>query len=185
MSVHYITDVFKKYFEAPIFTIDAFTAKLDSPPTGIEWEAVFKDVERWTREHYLHRRQQFIDGVVWSIDATFKVAGWTVIKASPSSQQDSFKPISSIFSIFNRSGQLVAQKPTLSNGLEELRSETTLLLTKRYIERGFTLPTLIYGDNCCKDREFLDSILDECELSHCRFGRKLDAESPQTVEPLL
>ncbi|KAJ3081332.1 hypothetical protein HDU99_005967, partial [Rhizoclosmatium hyalinum] len=168
-SVHLLQTVFEKHFSTPIFDLDAFS---DNPELQ-------SDAAKWTREFYLHRYQQLIDGTFWCIDGAYKVANLTVIRdsrqsfGSHSSSGSSTKAITSIFTIFNQYEQIVFQKALVTNDPVELKEQLKLLVLNRFRQKGFKMPLLLYTDRCCDDREFLRQLFNELKQTDSFFDVQL------------
>jgi hypothetical protein len=63
--------------------------------------------------------------------------------------------------MFNEYEQILWQRPMTTASLKELKEELKLMILGRYIGRGFKLPSIYYTDECCDDREILQSVFDE------------------------
>ncbi|KAJ3379191.1 hypothetical protein HDU80_002541 [Chytriomyces hyalinus] len=71
-SEDYVVSVFYKYFEAPVFHTSSIPMSLPS--------TLREDASKLTREFYIQRRLQMLDGNIWSMDATYKVANLVLIR---------------------------------------------------------------------------------------------------------
>jgi hypothetical protein len=122
-SVNYLKTVFENYFSQPIYDVDAFT---DNHELQNEVRT------NWTRELYLHRYQQMIDGTLWCIDGAYKVANLTVIRDKKQSfgahtkAGVSSRAITSILTIFNQYEQILFQKALVTGDPKELKEQVCL-----------------------------------------------------------
>lgn len=133
--------------------------------------------ESWNRQMYIQRVQQTIDGCVWSGDASHKISKLTIIRnprtiVGFNRSEATTRPIYGIFTMFNEYEQVLWQQPMATASLKELREELKLTILRRFIGHGFKLPAIFYTDDCCDDREILQSIFDE--LKEEGFSVQLD-----------
>ncbi|KAI8826441.1 hypothetical protein BJ741DRAFT_41644 [Chytriomyces cf. hyalinus JEL632] len=172
-SEDYVVSVFYKFFEAPVFHTTSIPMSL--PPT------LHKDASKLNREFYIQRRLQMLDGNIWSMDATFKVANLVLIRNSDGS---STHPINSIFVIMNQYEQVIFIKALITNSPDELKAHMEKILLHRYRARKFKFPVLIHTDNCCNDRDMVHQVLESLSDSDSMFTTQLADASPNTLQPL-
>ena len=140
-----------------------------------------KEDRTFTREEYLHRRQQLVDGRIWCGDASHKLAKLVVLKNSKNQLGDSLsKPINGIFTIMNEFEQILWQRPLFSASLEEMKEELKLTILKRYIAHGYKLPILFYTDECCNDRNLLARVFQEIKDEGHNIVMSIEGEEPET-----
>eukprot|EP00904_Undaria_pinnatifida_P000542 jgi/Undpi1/10489/HiC_scaffold_29.g12939.m1 len=128
-------------------------AKLDNLVQGVEGE------ERWSRELFCHLRQQSIDGKVLKVDGSHKYV--KLVRVFDSGAAGGTKPVHCMVTFFNVFEQVVFQKASRSASLRELKADVKLLFATRYTRRRFQLPTVLYTDMCCEDRELMVEIFRE------------------------
>lgn len=104
--------------------------------------AVLVDLK--SRQPFIQRHQQMVDGEIWKADACLKLA-----KVIRSQSQTVF---SSLYTVMNEYRQILGQWFLETGLFEELKGGLEGLLT-RYKSHGFRLPQVVYSDNCCFERE--------------------------------
>ncbi|KAJ3251609.1 hypothetical protein HDU77_005788, partial [Chytriomyces hyalinus] len=172
-SEDYVVSVFYKYFEAPVFHTSSIPMSLPS--------MLREDASKLNREFYIQRRLQMLDGNIWSMDATYKVANLVLIRNSDGS---STHPINSIFVIMNQYEQVIFIKALITNSPDELKTHMEKILLHRYRARKFKFPILIHTDNCCNDRDMVHQVLQSLSDSDSMFTTQLADASPNTIQPL-
>lgn len=98
------------------------------------------------REHWYHRRQQLIGGLVLSGDAAHKlVKGVRLLNANV---------VYGVFTVLNEWNQVVLQRPLLQDAVGSIAELERDLerLSERYEMMGFPNVQVWYSDNCCSDR---------------------------------
>ncbi|KAJ3378559.1 hypothetical protein HDU80_002808, partial [Chytriomyces hyalinus] len=149
----YFSSVFFKYFETPVFSIQSLP---------LTWSSELKEkAAKLTREFYLHRRMQMMDGNIWSMDATFKVANLVIIR---NANGTSSHPVNSIFIIMNEYEQVIFAKALVTNSSEELKGH----LNKHLLHH----------------RETLNQVLESLSDCDSQFSSRLADLSPNTIAPL-
>ncbi|CAM9861512.1 unnamed protein product, partial [Ectocarpus fasciculatus] len=118
---------------------------------------------RMTRDEYVQRVGQLVDGVILAEDASFKYA--KVIRLTSGNQSKTNKPIQGIFTILNEYEQasVVFQKAMKTASVHDLKSDLKNLFINRYIGHGFKLPVLLFSDDCCEDRAMYIDMFREIE----------------------
>jgi hypothetical protein len=107
---------------------------------------VFGDM---TREDYLHRRFQLIDGCSLAGDASFKFAGKIYVRLPKGGLQ---RPILALYTVMNEFNQVAFQKPQRTNAFNELKEDVKMMFSVRYAAHGFDPPEVYFTDECCDDR---------------------------------
>jgi len=136
------------------------------------------------------RTQQLIDGRVWSADASYKVAKVSLFRVNESEirlpgRTLSSAPFHAIFTIFNEYEQVLFQKLMRSSSLSELRDDFKMLLIGRFIWHGFSLPSVLFTDDCCEDRAFWEDLIDEITAEtgvQLCFGQSGDNQPQLTLD---
>jgi len=145
-SEHFLNDVWKIWFSCREVMYSA------------------KEKKYFTREQYLHRRQQLVDGTIWCGDASHKLVKLALIRTGQATLGTTLtRPIHGLFTIMNEAEQVMWQRPLFSSSLTELKPELKLTILKRFLAHGYELPQLYYTDECCEDRNLLTNILQELE----------------------
>ncbi|CAM9724078.1 unnamed protein product [Pylaiella littoralis] len=120
---------------------------------------------RMTRQDYLQRVGQLVDGMVLAGDASFKYA--KVIRLTSAGNSKINKPIQGVFTILNECEQAsyaaVFQKAMKTASLHGLKSDLKNLFINRYLGHGFKLPVLLLSDYCCEDRAMFVAMFREIE----------------------
>jgi hypothetical protein len=115
---------------------------------------------------YFHRRSQFIDGKCWRMDGSHKVAKLVVVRRQGGHDSLHNEQVcDGILTWFNEYEQVLLQVSVLSHAMEEAATRIKEMLQKRYIQQGFPLPEVVFTDCCCSDRNFIQSIFKELNLS--------------------
>ncbi|KAJ3237684.1 hypothetical protein HDU78_003899, partial [Chytriomyces hyalinus] len=172
-SEDYVMSVFYKYFKAPVFHTSSIPMLLPS--------TVHEDVLKLNCKFYIQRQLQMLDGNIWSMDATYKVANLVLIQNSDGS---STHPINSIFVIMNQYEQVIFIKALITNLPDELKTHMEKILLHCYHAQKFKFPVLIYIDNCCNDRDMVHQVLQSLSDSNSMFTTQLADASPNTFQPL-
>ncbi|KAJ3400671.1 hypothetical protein HDU80_006711 [Chytriomyces hyalinus] len=172
-SKDYAVSVFYKFFEAPVFHSNSIPMSLP--------QTLREDASKLNCEFYIQRRLQMMDGNIWSMDATFKVANLVLIQNSDGT---STHPINSIFVIMNQYEQVIFIKALITNSPEELKAHMEKILLHRYRARKFKFPILIHTDNCCNDCDMVHQVLESLSDSDSMFTTQLAQASPNTIQPL-
>ncbi|CAM9744377.1 unnamed protein product, partial [Hapterophycus canaliculatus] len=119
---------------------------------------------RMTREEYLQRAGQLVDGMILAGDASFKYA--KVIRLTSAEQSKKTKPIQGIFMILNeyeQASDVVFQKGMRTASVHDLKSDLKNLFINRYRGHGFKLPVIFFSDECCEDRAMFEAMFREIE----------------------
>jgi hypothetical protein len=174
VSDSYLLSLIPKLFKEAIYSVDALNGH-----------------ENITREEFLQRQLQNIGGTILKIDKSFKITNLTQIRESTktkpqqhSSKSKSEKPFTSLLTIMNEHNQVVFQSPLTSYSREEIKGKLKQLFLHRYRRRGFPRPGAIFSDRCCFEAKLLKDVFDELSKEDALFSGKLDAESPNSIEPL-
>ncbi|CAM9365309.1 unnamed protein product, partial [Hapterophycus canaliculatus] len=119
---------------------------------------------RMTRQDYLQRVGQLVDGTILAGDASFKYA--KVIRLTSAEQSSTSKPIQGIFTIMNEYEQascVVFQKAMKTGSVHDLKNDLKNLFVNRYLGHGFKLPVILFSDECCEDRSMFAAMFREIE----------------------
>ncbi|CAB1110632.1 unnamed protein product [Ectocarpus sp. CCAP 1310/34] len=160
-SEHYLSTVWCERMQR------SRAARLDKHVNGVQGES------KWTREDFLQRRQQQVDGTVLKVDASFKLAKLVRVRA-PGAAADT-KPFHCVVTLFNEFEQatqivVVLQKALQSGSLRELKQDLKALFVTRYKGGGFKLPRLVSTDECCNDKALLNDIFEELASEGHQFS---------------
>ena len=129
-----------------------------------------------TREDWITRQGQKIDGSFWAWDHHFAFSKKVVSTVGDSLNQLVRKHHEAVteseFTLMNEYAQIVLQTSLLSNSISEAKPQLLKLLNKRYAMHGFQHPVCGYSDCCCHDRPFIEELLRESNASlalprHC------------------